>query len=197
LIGGCPRTYGLDKPVPTSENKHWRVQMGDCTRSVIGISRKWEVLAGPYEPDDERPVSPSQSHYATVKVRPFLPKSERVRQILVNSKKWDGILDRKVQFAFIDADHSYEGIRNDTEKTLPNLDTSACICWHDSLESDFGFGTMQYLLELAEKGWKIFRIRGMHEISSLTIFMTDELREKLKIPEPQTGDYLFRDYVGR
>jgi Methyltransferase domain len=148
-------------------------------------------------PDEESPVSPSQSHYATIKMRPFLPKSDRVRQILVNSQKWDGILDRKVQFAFIDADHSYEGIRNDTEKTLPNLDSSACICWHDSLESDFGYGTMQYLLELAEKGWKIFRIRGMHEISSLTIFMTDELRKKLQIPEPQTGDYLFRDYVGR
>jgi hypothetical protein len=30
-----------------------------------------------------------------------LTKSERVRQILVDSKKWDGILDRKVQFALL------------------------------------------------------------------------------------------------
>jgi hypothetical protein len=148
-------------------------------------------------PDDECPKNVCSSDYATVKSRPFLPKSERVRQILINSKKWDGILDRKVQFAFIDADHSYEGIRNDTEKTLVNLDSRGCICWHDSLESDFGFGTMPYLQELLEKGWRIFRIRGMHEISSLTIFMTEELREQIEMPEPHTGAYLFRDYVGR
>jgi Methyltransferase domain len=148
-------------------------------------------------PDDECPANICSSGYATIKSRPFVPKSDRVRQILIDSRKWEGFLDRKVQLAFIDADHSYQGIRNDTEKALVSLDRAACICWHDSLEGDFGFGTMPYLLELAKKGWKIFRLRGMHEISSLTIFMTDELRERLEIPEPHSGAYLFRDYVGR
>ncbi len=148
-------------------------------------------------PDDEVPRDVTDLGLAANKIRPFLPKSERVRQILINSKKWDGILERKVQFAFIDADHSYEGIRNDTEKALISMDTCACICWHDSLEDDFGYGTMRYLLELLGKGWKLFRLRGMHEISSITIFMTNEMRQKLEIPEPHSGAYLFRDYVGR
>jgi hypothetical protein len=147
-------------------------------------------------PDDEVPGDVSDIELAANKRRPYLPVSDRVRQILINSKKWDSKLDRKVQFAFIDADHTYEGIRNDTEKTIPVLDTCACICWHDSLEKDFGYGTMRYLLELREKGWKIFRLRSVHEVSSITIWMTDAMLAKLKIPEPRSGGYLFRDYVG-
>jgi predicted O-methyltransferase YrrM len=148
-------------------------------------------------PDDEVPGDVTDQQLAANKSRPFLPKSERVRQILINSKKWDGVLDRKVQFAFIDADHSYQGVRNDTEKALVSLDSCACICWHDSLEDNFGYGTMRYSRELVGEGWKIFRLRGSHEISSLTIFMTDEMREKFNVPEPRGGAYLFRDYVGR
>ena len=139
----------------------------------------------------------TDQHLAANKNRPFLPKSDRVRQILINRKKWDGVLDRKVQFAFIDADHSYQGVRNDTEKTLVSLDSCACICWHDSLEDDFGYGTMSYSRELVGEGLKIFRLRGSHEISSLSIFMTDEMRVKFNVPEPHSGAYLFRDYVGR
>ncbi len=150
-------------------------------------------------PDDEVPEDSTEvfRQYQENKRRPFLPKSERIRQIKVDSRKWDGKLDRKVQFAFIDGDHSYEVIRNDTEKTLPLLDSYGCICWHDSLEDDFGFGSMRYLVELSRKGHKIFRIRSIHEISSLTILMTDVMLERLNIPQPRSGPMLFRDYVGR
>ena len=147
-------------------------------------------------PDDEVPGDVTDLQLAANKRRPFLPSSDRVRQILIDSKKWDGGLDRKVQFAFIDADHSYEGIRNDTEKTLPLLDSYACICWHDALENDFGYGTMPYLLELRKKGWKIFRLRSSHEISSIAIWMTEPMLERLKVPEPRSGAFLFRYYVG-
>jgi hypothetical protein len=147
-------------------------------------------------PDDEIPSDVTDLQLAANKRRPFLPKSDRVRQILIDSKKWDGRLDSKVQFAFIDADHSYEGIRNDTEKTLPLLDRYACICWHDALEKDFGYGTMPYLLELRKEGWKIFRLRSSHEISSIAIWMTEPMLERLKVPEPRSGPFLFRYFVG-
>ncbi len=147
-------------------------------------------------PDDEGPGGVTDLRLAANKRRPFLPSSDRVRQILIDSKKWDSRLESKVQFAFIDADHSYEGIRNDTEKTLPLLDSYACICWHDALEKDFGYGTMPYLLELRKKGWKIFRLRSSHEISSLAIWMTEPMLERLKVPEPRSGAFLFRYYVG-
>lgn len=147
-------------------------------------------------PDSEVPGDVTDLQLAANKARPFLPKSDRVRQILVNSQNWKPDLDRKVQFAFIDADHSYKGIRNDTEKAMTTLDDYACMCWHDSLESDFGYGTLQYLVELKRKGWKIFRLRSMHEISSITLWMTEPMLKKLNIPEPRTGAYMFRDYVG-
>ena len=147
-------------------------------------------------PDYEAPGDVTDLRLAANKRRPFLSSSDRVQQILVDSKKWDGGLDRKVQFAFIDADHSYEGIRNDTEKTLPLLDSYACMCWHDALEKDFGYGTMPYLLELRKKGWKIFRLRSANEISSIVIWMTEPMLERLKVPEPRSGAFLFRYYVG-
>ena len=147
-------------------------------------------------PDDEVPGNITDLRLAANKRRPFLSPSDRVRQILTDSKKWDGLLDRKVQFAFIDADHSYAGIRNDTEKTIPLLDSYACICWHDALEKDFGYGTMRYLLELSKKGWKIFRLRSSHEISSIAIWMTEPMVERLKVPKPRSAAFLFRYYVG-
>ncbi len=147
-------------------------------------------------PDDEFPTDVSNIDAAANKSRPFLPNSDRVRQILINSRKWDGVLDRKVQFAFIDADHRYEGIRNDTEKTLPLLDDYACICWHDAMEKDFGYGTIPYLLELKKKGWKIFRLRSVHEISSIAIWMTEPMLHRLKVPAPRIGAILSGYYTG-
>ena len=55
---------------------------------------------------------------------------------------------------------------------------------------------MPYLLELKEKGWKIFRLRSSHEISSIAIWMTEPMLEWLKVPEPRSGAMLFRYYVG-
>jgi hypothetical protein len=148
-------------------------------------------------PEDEVPGDVTNLDLAANKARPFVPASDRIHQILVNSQNWKPALDRKVQFAFIDADHSYKGIRNDTEKALTTLDDYACICWHDSLESDYGYGTLKYLLELIQQGWKIFRIRSMHEISGITLWMSDTMLKQLNVPEPRSGAYMFRDYVGR
>ena len=33
-----------------------------------------------------------------------------------------------------------EAVRNDTEKVKPLLDEHACVCWHDALESGYGYG---------------------------------------------------------
>jgi hypothetical protein len=147
-------------------------------------------------PDDEIPEDVSNPDVAANKTRPFVPSSNRVRQILVNSMKWDGVLDKKIQFAFIDADHRYEGIRNDTEKTLPLLDDYACICWHDALKTGYGYGTVPYLLELQKKGLKIFSLRSVHEISSIAIWMSDSMLSRLKVPAPSRSGLLSRYYSG-
>jgi predicted O-methyltransferase YrrM len=154
-------------------------------------------------PDDEIPVTVSDIRLASIKARPFLPTSGRVRQILANTMKWDGTLDPraasqpKVQFAFIDADHRYEGVRSDTEKVLPLLDESACVCWHDVIVSGFDYGVGRYLTELVREGWKIFRLRSIDEVSGLAIWMSDSLLAQLKVPAPRReGTLLSRWYSG-
>jgi hypothetical protein len=116
--------------------------------------------------------------------REFLPRSPRVQFRRVDTRAWDGALESKVQFAFIDGNHSYDAVRNDTEKVLRLLDAEACVCWHDCLGREQGYGVHRYLVELCGRGFHIFRVRGVHEISSLAIWMTPALERRLGFKAP-------------
>ena len=55
---------------------------------------------------------------------------------------------------FVDADHSYESVRNDTELVLPLLSPAGCIVWHDY--ANWGYfsgqnGVPEYLGELGAR----------------------------------------------
>lgn len=66
------------------------------------------------------------------------PNAHQVTQILGDSfdpQTWRQIPDR-VDFAFIDASHSYEAVKNDTEKLRPKLSPHAVILWHDYSETE-------------------------------------------------------------
>lgn len=39
--------------------------------------------------------------------------------------------DKKVDFLFIDGDHSYEGVKSDVEDWFPKLNNSAIVIFHD------------------------------------------------------------------
>ena len=61
------------------------------------------------------------------------PRKSQVTQVLGDTfdpKTWQQIPDG-VQFAFIDASHSYDAVRNDTEKLWPKLAPDAVVIWHD------------------------------------------------------------------
>lgn len=45
---------------------------------------------------------------------------------------------KNISLVFIDGDHSYDGVKKDTEKALENLKPGDIICWHDSLITCFG-----------------------------------------------------------
>jgi hypothetical protein len=135
-------------------------------------------------PDDAMPDDITDSALARIKTRPFLPDSHRVVQIQIDSKTWDGSLPSKAQFVFIDGDHSYAGVKNDTEKALQCVDSAACIAWHDCLVRDFGYGTMRYLVGLRESGWKLFRVTSFCELSSIAVWMSGALTERLGIEIP-------------
>ena len=65
---------------------------------------------------------------------------------------------------FIDADHSYEGVRHDTELALPLIAPTGYIVWHDY--ANWGYfdgknGVPEYLKELTEqRGLLLARMAG-------------------------------------
>jgi predicted O-methyltransferase YrrM len=54
----------------------------------------------------------------------------------------------KIDFAFIDADHSYIGVKNDFEVIYPRLKNSGIIAFHDTLMID---GCREFMLDLRTK----------------------------------------------
>ncbi len=63
--------------------------------------------------------------------------------------KLDELLgSNKIDFAFIDADHSYIGVKNDFEVIYPRLKNSGIIAFHDTLMID---GCREFMLDLRTK----------------------------------------------
>jgi len=60
------------------------------------------------------------------------PEALKIHQILEDSKSWDPASYRaRMDYIFIDGDHSYEGVRNDTLKAFEMLAPGGTIVWHD------------------------------------------------------------------
>jgi len=68
----------------------------------------------------------------------FTKNLEKLKTIEHNSRTFDfGSLNKKFDLIFIDGDHSYEGVINDSMKTLPlRRDSGSIIVWHD-----YGYST--------------------------------------------------------
>jgi hypothetical protein len=65
-------------------------------------------------------------------------RAQEVTQILGNTfepSTWQSVPEG-IEFAFIDASHSYEAVRNDTERLWPKLSPGAIVLWHDYSETD-------------------------------------------------------------
>jgi predicted O-methyltransferase YrrM len=56
--------------------------------------------------------------------------------------------------AFIDGDHSYEGVKNDFENLMPNLTHNAIILFHDAVSGAYGTceGVQKFTKELIDDG---------------------------------------------
>lgn len=54
--------------------------------------------------------------------------------------------DNTLDFVFIDADHSYEGVRRDVDAWLPKVKVGGVIAGHD-FRNGFGFGVVDAVLE--------------------------------------------------
>lgn len=84
----------------------------------------------------------------------------RIRQVYGNSleTEFSAFLDGgRAEFVFVDAGHSYECVKNDTEKSLAVLARGGTIVWHDYTQ--LWPDVYNYLNELAE-GLALVNIRG-------------------------------------
>lgn len=86
------------------------------------------------------------------KTRPFLPRDPAVRLVEVDSRLFDTSGLGPVDFCFVDAGHSYECVRSDTEKALSVLGPGGLLVWHDATWREDGYGVNQYLKELRRSG---------------------------------------------
>jgi predicted O-methyltransferase YrrM len=83
--------------------------------------------------------------------RPFLPSDTRVRLIEQDTRTWVPDV-RDVDLCFIDAGHSYDCVKNDTEKALPLMASGGLVIWHDASWSRDGYAVNRYLRELSAAG---------------------------------------------
>ncbi len=85
------------------------------------------------------------------------PEAERITMIRKNAFEFDPSPFRgSMDFIWIDGDHSYEGVKNDTEKAFEMLSPGGAIMWHD-----FGHespGLVDYFIEFT-RSRALFRIR--------------------------------------
>ena len=78
----------------------------------------------------------------------------KITQILQDSTtiEWGKILDRPVDFAFVDASHLYHHVRGDTEGILKVLAPEGVVVWHDYRPVEIRRGVKKYLVELHNQG---------------------------------------------
>jgi predicted O-methyltransferase YrrM len=85
------------------------------------------------------------------------PDRDRITQIYHDSRTFDTTPYREsMDYIFIDGDHSYEGVKNDTEKALQLLKPGGVIVWHDYAAKSPG--VLDYLAEFSQER-PLFRLR--------------------------------------
>lgn len=86
------------------------------------------------------------------------PNKDRIHQIFSDSQSFDPKpYQKSMDFIFIDGDHSYEFVKNDSEKAFELMAPNGAIAWHDFAGKSEG--VVRYLKELAREK-PLMRIRN-------------------------------------
>lgn len=104
-----------------------------------------------FEADRERNLANSQ--------RPINFKRGDIRQ------EGDWLGSREHDFVFIDADHSYEGVRQDTLDIFPSVRSGGWIAFHDTVFPDQSYGVARWVAEL--KAGAIEGLKVVHEFGKV------------------------------
>ena len=105
-------------------------------------------------------------------VAPFLgvmfkgtDREKQITQVFADSRKFDPApYAQSMDYIFIDGDHSYELVKNDTEKALVMLKPGGMMVWHDYAAKSPG--VVRYMKEFSEQR-PIFRIKH----TCLTVYL--------------------------
>lgn len=125
---------------------------GQTTCGLAAVCRDAKIYTLNLPPDDDPRYAPFIGMYIASS-----PDRERITQIFSDSQTFDTTPYREsMDYIFIDGDHSYEGVKNDTEKALQLLKPGGIIVWHDYAAKSPG--VLEYLSEFSQDR-PLFRIR--------------------------------------
>lgn len=127
--------------------------MGRTTCGLASISETVKVFTLNLPPNEDYRYGPYIG-----KLIQDSPYKGQIEQLFSDSRKFDTTrYASSMDYIFVDADHSYEGVRNDTLKAFEMLKAGGMIIWHDYAPKSPGvFG---YLQELSLER-PLFRIRN-------------------------------------
>jgi predicted O-methyltransferase YrrM len=116
--------------------------MGRTTCGLASISDEVEVNTLNLPPEDDLRYGPYIG-----KLIADSPYRDRIKQLFSDSRKFDTApYASSMDYIFVDADHSYEGVKNDTIKAFEMLKPGGIIMWHDFAPKSPGvYGYLQEL----------------------------------------------------
>ncbi len=125
---------------------------GQTTCGLASVCKDAQIYTLNLPPDDDPRYAPYIGMYIARS-----PDRDRITQIYCDSRTFDTSPYREsMDYIFIDGDHSYEGVKNDTEKALQLLKPGGVIVWHDYAAKSPG--VLDYLAEFSQER-PLFRLR--------------------------------------
>jgi predicted O-methyltransferase YrrM len=118
---------------------------GQTTCSLALVCKDAHIFTLNLAPQHDQRYAPYIGMYIAIS-----PDRDRITQIYHDSRTFDTTPYREsMDYIFIDGDHSYEGVKNDTEKALQLLKPGGVIVWHDYAAKSPG--VLNYLAEFSQE----------------------------------------------
>jgi len=126
---------------------------GQTTCGLAAIAADVKVTTLNLPPEKDPRYAPYIGQF--IKTSPY---RDRITQIFADAYEFDpSPYANQMDFIFIDADHSYKGVENDTKKALEMLRPGGVIIWHDYAAKSPG--VYQFIRDFS-KDRPVFRIRN-------------------------------------
>jgi hypothetical protein len=125
---------------------------GQTTCAIAQVCPEAEIFTLNLPPEADARYAPFLGWY--IRHSPF---QNRIRQLFCDSRLFDtGPYRKSMDFVFVDGDHSYDAVKNDTAKALELLRPGGVVIWHDFAGKCPG--VIRFLEEFSEKR-PLFHIR--------------------------------------